>query len=181
MAEFLDVDGRPPLREINAAHSELIALALACDQTRVFSNWFTANTNNVLFEGARAGHHQLTHDEPGDQPQVHAIILKIMECLADSITALKDIPEGDGTLLDNCAMLATTDCSFGRTHSILEYPILIAGQAGGALRSGIHYRSSGQENASKVPLTLMRAVGMRPESYGLDEAYETEGLSAIET
>lgn len=180
LAEYPVIDGRPQLRAANRAFCDLIALALACDQTRVFTNWFTAPVNNLLFAGAGGGHHQLTHDEPGEQPQVHEIVLQIVEEFAYMVAALRAVPEGDGTLLDHCAVLGTTDCSFGRTHSIDDYPILIAGTGNGALRKGIHYRSRTGENASRVIVSLMRAVGASVAGFGAGDALATSGLSGIE-
>jgi hypothetical protein len=179
-ASIPDVAGRPQLGAIQRALSDVLAMALACDQTRVFSNFYTYPVNNVLFEGATAGHHQLTHDEPGDQPQVNAIVQSIIGELAAFLEALRRVPEGDGTLLDHSAILCTTDTSFGRTHSIDDYPIIIAGSAGGALKKGIHYRSPSGENASKVLLSLIRAMGLVRASFGVEGGFVEEGLGAIE-
>lgn len=177
---YPDLEGRPQLSTINRVFCDLAAMALACDMTRVFSNYFTFPVNNHLFPGATSGHHQLTHDEPGEQPQVHAIVVQIIEELAYLIDRLRSVPEGSGTLLDNCAILATTDCSLGRTHSLDEYPLVIAGTAGGALRQGLHYRSTSGESASRVILSLIRAVGVQAESFGEEDARATSGLSAIQ-
>ncbi|MEC7949701.1 MAG: hypothetical protein VX265_19190, partial [Myxococcota bacterium] len=73
-----------------------------------------------------------------------------------------------------------SDVSEGRTHSLDEFPLLLAGGACGALRTGMHYRSFAQENANKVVLSMMRAMGVVREGIGSDESYTTEGLSAIE-
>lgn len=178
--DYPDVDGRPPLPEINAVMADLVALALACDQTRVFNYFYTYPVNNVLFPGMPAGHHRLTHDEPGDQPQVDAIVTLIIEQLAVFLERLRAVPEGDGTLLDNCGVLCTSDTGFARTHSLSDYPIVLAGSACGALRTGIHYRSPSGENTSKVLLTLVRAMGLRAASFGQDEGEVDEGLGAIE-
>jgi hypothetical protein len=155
-------------------------MALACDQTRVFTNFISFPVNNLLFEGAAAGHHQLTHDEPGEQPQVNEIVIELMGYFAEFIQALRNIPEGDGTLLDHCAVLGTSDVSYGRTHSIDEYPLIIAGSGSGRLRTGIHHRPTGADNASKVILTLMRAVGVTAASYGEADAMATESVSEVE-
>ncbi|MGK0361711.1 MAG: hypothetical protein ACI9U2_004029, partial [Bradymonadia bacterium] len=61
-----------------------------------------------------------------------------------------------------------------------DYPLLIAGGAGGALKSGIHYASPSGESASKVIFSLMRAVGVRTNEWGLETARVTGGLPAIE-
>lgn len=180
LPDYFPIDGRAQVSAKNRAMCDVIALALACDQTRVFSHFLTAPVNNILFSGASAGHHQLTHDEPGDQPQVHNIILQLIEELAYMIDALRRIPEGDSTLLNNCAILATSDISYGRTHSLDEFPIIIAGTAGGSLKKGTHYRSPSKENASKVHLTIMRALGISTPSFGLASASATDTLSALE-
>ena len=180
MMDYPDIDGRPQLTEKNRAMCDIMAMALACDQTRVFSNFITAPVNNLLFQGAMAGHHQLTHDEPGEQPQVHAIVLQLMEEVAYMLETLRAVPEGDATLLDNCGVLITTDVSYGRTHSLDEFPILIAGSAGGKLRKGYHYRSQNKENASKAHVTMMRALGINAEGFGVDEGFTPDSLGALE-
>lgn len=179
-ADYPDIEGRPQLSAISRVMAELAAMALACDQTRVFSFFFTAPLTNLLFPNARAGHHQLTHDEPGDQPQVNEIVKFIIGELAAFLGAFKAVQEGGGTLLDNCAILCTTDVSFARTHSLEDYPIVIAGTAGGALKKGVHYRSTTGENASKVLLTLLRAMGLRRSEFGTAGGRVDQGLGAIE-
>jgi hypothetical protein len=180
LADYPWINGRPQLAEVNRVFSDICAMALACDQTRVFTNFISSPVNNLLFDGATAGHHQLTHDEPGEQPQVNDIVIELMGYFAQFIQALRNIPEGDGTLLDHCALLGTSDVSYGRTHSIDEYPLIIAGSASGRLRTGIHHRPTGADNASKVILTLMRAVGITAASYGEDDAMATESVSEVE-
>lgn len=177
---YPDVDGRPPLSEISRVMSDILVMALACDQTRVFSDWFSTPVNNMLYPSATAGHHQLTHDEPDPQPQVHSIVLYTMTELAYLIGALAAVTEGEGTLLEHTGLLVTSDVSYGRAHSIEDYPILIAGSANGALKKGIHYRSPASENTSKVLLTLARAMGLSLDSYGEGSGQVTSSLSAIE-
>jgi hypothetical protein len=177
---YPDIDGRPALSAISRALVDVLVMALACDQTRVFSHWFSHPVNNLLYPKATAGHHQLTHDEPGEQPQVHDILLYILSEYAYLVKALAAVPEGDSTLLEHCAILGTSDCSYGKSHSIEEYPILIAGSCNGVLKTGMHYRSPSNENTSKVLLTLARAMGMTLDSYGKGDGLVTTSLSAIE-
>lgn len=179
-ADYPDIEGRPQLQEKNKAFCDLVAMALACDQTRVFSNFLTMPVTNHLFPGASAGHHQLTHDEPDPQDEVNAIVTQCVEAYAYQIEALARVEEGDGTLLDSCAVLGTSDVSLGKTHSLEEFPIVIAGSAGGRLKQGIHYRSPANENASKAMLSLVRAVGVDAASYGTKDGEATDGLGAIE-
>ncbi|NUN13112.1 MAG: DUF1552 domain-containing protein [Myxococcales bacterium] len=177
--DYPDIDGRPQLQEKNAAMAEIIAFAMACDQTRVFSNFITEPVNNLLFKNAPAGHHQLTHDEPGEQPEVHAITVQCIEAFAAQLAALDAIVEGEQTLLDHCMILGTSDVSFAKLHSGDDFPILLAGGAG-KLKMGVHYRSPSKENASKVLLTLARAAGLDMTSFGDAEGFVNQSLSAIE-
>jgi hypothetical protein len=181
MPDYPDINGRPQLRAKNRAMCDIVALALACDQTRVFSNWFTRMLTNVLFPDAPAGHHQLTHDEPGGQPNVHKIVLHIMEEFAYLVEALANVPEGDETLLDHTVLMATSEISLGRNHSPHDMPILLAGSANGRLKMGTHYRSQSGENASKVGLSLIRATGIAKADWGTDEGAVSDGLTEIET
>lgn len=177
-----DEKGKEPIEARMQAMSQLIAMALACDQTRVFSVMFSGSVGGTVFwqVGVDEGHHALSHDEPGDQPLVHKTTVFTMEQLAVLLAALRDVPEGDGTLLDQCAILASSDCADGREHSLENYPILVAGRAGGALRSGVHYRSDG-ENASQVLFSMLRAVGLPLSEFGTKGGAVTQGCSAIES
>lgn len=178
-ATYDPIDGRPQIAAKNRAMCDIIALALACDQTRVFSNFITDPTNNILFDGASAGHHQLTHDEPGDQPEVNQIVLQLIAEFGYLVDALRAVPEGDGTLLDNCVVLGTSEVSYGRTHAQDELPILLAGNLGGKIRSGEHIRYEGKENATRLHLTLMQSLGMQTESFGAEDGYTEDILSEI--
>ncbi|MBK6686902.1 MAG: DUF1552 domain-containing protein [Deltaproteobacteria bacterium] len=177
---YPDNDGRPRFTEINQVMAELMAMAMACDQTRVFSYFFTYPVNNLLFPGVSTGHHRMTHDEPGDQPQVNQIVVQIITAFGQFLEKLRAVPEGAGTLLDNCAILGTTDVSFGRNHSLDDYPIIIAGTAGGALKKGLHYRSPSGENTSMVLVSLLRAMGLVIDGFGEGAGRSEQGLGAIE-
>ena len=160
--------------------SDLVAMAMACDLTRSLSFWQSDPLTDILYPDASAGHHQLTHDDPDDMPQVHKIVVEIMQSFSDLLVKLDSIQEGDETLLDHCTVLGTTDVSYGRTHQIDEFPIIVAGSACGRLKMGEHYRSGTKENSSKVGLSLLRAVGVNAGSFGDEDAYTEDGLSALE-
>ena len=174
--------GGEPIKATNKAMSDLIAMALACDQTRVFSVMFTGSVGYTVFSdiGITTGHHDLTHDEAGDQPQVQASTVYTMEQFAVLLAALKAIPEGAGNLLDSCAILASSDTADGRDHSITNYPILVAGSAGGKLKfPSVHYKSNG-ENTTMVLLSILRSVGLSLTEFGTGGGRVTTSCTAIE-
>lgn len=174
--------GKEPLEDINEAMARIVTVALSCDLVRVFTVMFTGSVGGTVFwqVGADKGHHQLTHDEPKDQPLVHASTVFTMKMFARLLEMLKETPEGAGNLLDHAAIMATSDLTEGRPHTIKDYPIVIAGRAGGKLRHpGVHYRSKG-ENTSTVLLSLVRAVGLPRKEFGYLGGRVTEGCGAIE-
>ena len=178
-ADYPPIDGRPQMAEVNQVMAEMLAMACACDQTRVFSHWFSDPVNDKLFAGASAGHHDLTHNEGGDQPEVADITVHCVEAYAALLEAFAAIPEGSGTLLDNCVILGTSEVSLGQTHSILDMPILIGGSGCGVLKTDHHYQSLGGENVSKVLLALIQAMDITRNDFGDGAGYVDAPLSQL--
>lgn len=179
--------GQEPIAEKNAVMSDLLATALACDLVRTFSVLYTtAGCGTVFWQvGATNGLHQINHDERAGgaetQPTAHAAITFTMQQLGYFLAKLKSTSEGAGNLLDSCAILCTSELSEGFTHTNDEFPILVAGRAGGALKGGWHYRSSSRENTSKALLTVLRAVGDPRPSFGYGPGETSEVVTDIMT
>lgn len=184
--------GHELLEEKMRVMAELIAMGLACDLTRVFTCEFTGMQSDCIFwqVGAEQGSHVMTHDDRGVpdserlDPQyenVHRAVVFIMQNFTHLLEAMARIPEGDGTLLSNSVVYATSELSDGTRHSYDDMPILVAGRAGGRLRGGVHYRSATDENASMVPLTCMRAVGVAADGFGAGASRATDEVGALLT
>lgn len=182
---YPDVNGQEQIAEKSQVTSDVIAMALACDLTRVASVLFSPAGAGTIFwmVGAQNGFHQICHDqrEEGAEPQptVHAATVFKMEQLAYFLNRLRSVPEGDGNLLDNCAVFATTELSEGYSHTNDEFPIIVAGKAGGALRPGRHVRSPSKQNTTNVLLTLLRAMGDERPSFGVDAGETSQVVSEL--
>jgi len=170
---------RPAMRERCGLLGDLLAVALACDLTRVISVWYSDPGSDLMSDGATMGHHQLTHFETGEQPMVDRVVQTIMGDLAVFLDKLAALPEGDGTVLDNLGLMCTTDCARGRIHNLDDYPILIAGSMGGRLRTGFHHRTSGGTNAAEITLTMLRAAGLDLAEWGEGEALVARGVPEL--
>ena len=96
------------------------------------------------------------------------------------LDALAAVEEGDGTLLDHCAVLCTSEVSRGRTHSPDDFPILLAGGCNGTLKTDMHWRSEASGSTSKVLLTLCQVMGLPLDALGIDDCYTTESLTEVE-
>lgn len=179
--EPMDTKGDQNLVATNLTMSRLLAMSLACDQSRVFSVLFSGSVGGTSYPELKisTNHHGLTHDEGGAQPQVQAVTVFIMQRFAALLTALRDMPEGDGNLLDRCVIMASSDCSEGQPHSINDYPILVAGGGGGALaHPGVHIRGK-SGNASDVLLSLLRAMDLPLTEFGVKGGRTTQTVSGL--
>jgi hypothetical protein len=157
----------------HALMAQTLALALACDQTRVFNMQFSDRASNLRMPGSTDTHHTLTHEEPRDktlgyQPKATVFVLKSMEAWTQFVQTLNAVPEGDGTLLDNCLVMAHSETSEANTHSVVGLPFMTAGKAGGRIRTGLHISGVG-ESASRVGLTLQQAMGLNVGQWGTDQ------------
>ncbi|HET9957955.1 MAG TPA: DUF1552 domain-containing protein [Polyangiaceae bacterium] len=70
-----------------------------------------------------------------------------MGLLARLLDGLANTREGDGTMLDNTLILCASEFSCGADHSVADLPILLAGKAGGRLRTGRHVNFNSKASA----------------------------------
>ncbi|GGB87356.1 hypothetical protein GCM10011494_02130 [Novosphingobium endophyticum] len=148
----------------------LLAKALQCNQTRVFNVLLSDTASNLRREGETTTHHTLTHEEPVDkqlgyQREVSWFATKSMIAWKDFLDALDAIPEGDGTLLDNCLVFAHSDCSIAKSHAVEGIPAMVAGNAGGKVRTGYHLAGKG-DPITRLGLTVQQAMGVQVEKWG---------------
>ncbi len=175
-----NIMGREPIAEKNKAISDLTAIALACDLTRVFTvNFETCGSSvNFWMIGATEGMHTMNHNRKNDL--VHSAVVFTMEQCAYFLKRLKDTPEAAGNLLDSASILVTSEHSEGDVHSQDDFPILIAGKGGGRLKTGIHHRSRTKENVSHALLTLLRGAGLPLAEYGYELGKVAVGVPPLE-
>ena len=163
--------------------TDLLVSALLCDQTRVFNMLFSWGTSELRKSGAQTAHHQYTHDELVDpvlgyQPEATSFVIESMQAWAFFVERLAATPEGDGTLLDNCLVLAHSESSFAKSHQVTLLPVMIAGAAGGRLRPGVHVRGNG-EPVTRVGLTVQQVMGLPVSEWGTRSLLTSRPVSAI--
>ena len=149
---------------------QLVVMALACNQTRVFNVALSNAGSNLRKAGDPVAFHELTHEEPVDeklgyQPKATFFIEKSMETFASMLKMMDAVPEGDGTLLDHSLVLATSESNFAKIHSVDNLPIMVAGRAGGKWKAGQHVSGNG-DPSSRVGLTIQQVLGMPTTSWG---------------
>ena len=150
--------------------SKILALALACDQTRVFNMMYSQAASEVRVKGTTFTHHILSHEEPPDdhlgyQVQTAWFNEKSFEAFRRMLDVFSDVREGDGTLLDNLLIFAQTDTSDAKTHSVIGIPSLTVGKAGGRIKTGLHINGNAAP-VSRIGLTLMQVMEVPIAEWG---------------
>ena len=159
--------------------SELLALGLACNITRVFSLMLTSPATTHIFSevGVYSDMHTVCHS--GAWQSVYNITQRQMECLGVFLDSLASHVDPTGaSLLDRALVLATSEYGEGWQHSNRETPVLLAGRANGALNPGFHLREP-EGNLSKVHVTLLRALGLHVDSYGFNGAEASDDFGEL--
>lgn len=176
-----DIGGIEQLQTVSTVMSDLLVLGWACDLTRVASYQFSGSVGGTVYSalGHTEGEHNLTHDTRR-QNDIHNVVVFVIARFAYLLERLRASREGAGNLLDNSCILFSSDVCEGLSHSITDYPVLVAGRAGGYLKyPGIHYRSPNGENTSDILLTCLRAVGANVDSVGGGSGLSTTPCTGI--
>lgn len=174
----------PP--EVNTAMAKLASLALACEKTRVLSFMFSLPAAHVYYRHLASNmnadfHDTICHTDPGnesDQPRVDTGVLYAMRCLNEFLLNLKSTPHGAGNLLDQTLVYVTSDSAWGSIHTRTEWPVLLAGKAGGRIAGDQHVNFQG-ENLSRALLTVAQIMGSDQTEIGLDAGRATSALPGI--
>jgi hypothetical protein len=175
--------------------------ALACDLTRVVTihhDQLAPAAFGAPAMSASDVHNRVAHNARPENADTWKLWINYYKThatqFAKLLTMLKSVPEGNGTLLDNTAVVWTSQLA-GGTHNLKQIWMTIAGSCGGAFRTGRYVKYAETEanprmrntfpdgkNAGVVPgeplgpahskllVSLMQAFGMQTSSIGMTSA-----------
>jgi hypothetical protein len=163
--------------------AKLLAMGLACNQTRVFNVVHTSGASETYIAGQSKIYHQITHDEPTDarlgyQPETSKLAELVMQALGAFLIELDAVKEGDGTLLDHSLVMAFSDTGYAKIHSIENIPMFLAGGAGGRHKAGQHIAGKG-ESVTRVSLTAMQLAGAPVGEFGTGTMKTARPISEV--
>lgn len=166
----------------SSSMAKILAMALACDQTQVFTIHFSGSVGGTVIPGTTSSSfHDISHNEGASKPNIRKGTVFIMDQLAKFLKEMKSIDTGSGTLLDQVGLIATSDVSDGQAHSGNNMPIVIGGSCNGKLKTGLHI-NGGAQHTNKLLLSMIRAMGVNQSSLGVDgRGKQSQGLSEIES
>jgi hypothetical protein len=121
---------------------KMLVSAMACDMARVGTIMMAPSRSDIFFTwlpGQVKSHHDYSHD--GDtmvdsQQKLVAINQWYAKQVAEMITLLKGVPEGQGTMFDNTVLLWANELGIGNSHSHTKIPLMLAGSGGGYFKTG---------------------------------------------
>ena len=162
---------------------EILTMALACNQTKIFNVVYSDAFSGLRRAGDANNHHTLTHEEETDpklgyQPMAFWFNCQNMKGAAAFIEAFLKIKEGDGTLLDNTLVYASSESSYARYHGINNLPMFTFGSGGGRIKTGYHVVGNG-DPCTRVGFTAMRAMGLAVDRWGTKSLETSKPLTEI--
>jgi hypothetical protein len=170
---------------IGPLQMDLLAMAFACDLTRVATLMWTSSAATPVYSfldpGIVEGHHSIAHKGDEDWLKVAqntTINTWFAEQLAYLIGALEAIPEDDGTVFDNTVILWTNEQAKGNNHDRTDMPYVLAGSAGGYFDTGRYLNIGEQTGHNKLLVSLLHAMDIDEDEFG-DPQYGTGPLSGL--
>ena len=149
---------------------DMMVLAFQADLTRVCTFMFANDGSNRSFGfiGVPEGHHDISHHglDPNKLERKRKIDTFQLEQLAYVLRRLKETKEGDSNLLDNSMVLFGAGISDGNRHNHDNLPVLLAGRAGGSLRTGRHLVYQNHTPLNNLFLSMLDRVGIPTETLG---------------
>jgi len=173
-SSLTDNDSFPALGRLQM---DLLAVALACDLTRVASLMWSRSVSMARFTWLSPSivepHHDLSHkpdDDTASQDKLTRINGWYAAQFAYLLGKLADAQETDGTrVLDNTLLLWCNELGKGNTHSRQSAPYLLAGRAGGALRTGRFLSYQGDPPHNNLLVSLLQAMDVSIAKFGKDD------------
>ncbi len=149
---------------------DMMVLAFQADLTRICTFMFANDGSNRSYPmiGVPEGHHDMSHHgkDPAKLEKKRLIDQYHIDQLGYVLRKLKSIKETDGTMLDNTMVVYGAGISDGDRHNHDNLPILFAGKAGGAFKTGRHVVYKNHTPLNNLYLSMLDRMGVRIESLG---------------
>jgi hypothetical protein len=149
---------------------DLIALAYQANITRVATMMMAAEVSNMTYNhlGVPDAFHPVSHHQ--NNPQRIEKLIKIQnyhtKVLANFLTKLAALPDGDGSMLDHSLIVYGSNMSNSNAHDHFPLPSAVIGGGCGKLAGGQHLRYADRTPVSNLLLTVLDRAGVQVESLG---------------
>ncbi len=150
--------------------ADLLVLAFRTRSTPVSTLLLSSEASGRTFPklGITEGHHSLSHHEKRADKleQIRKIDAFYARQFAYLVGRMREVPEGEGTLLDNSLLVYGSGIRDGDRHDHVNLPVLLAGGAGGATRPGRHWKLPAQRPMCDLYQGILRLHGVDTTRFG---------------
>lgn len=187
-SEVLGVDGGTVALDANykmigRMQMDVLALAIACGATRAATLQWGSGAGGPRFawDGMNHdyNHHKLSHgttedgdctncDVPGYEGMLSDVDTWYLGEMTYLLERLDSYDEGNGTALDNSAVVYMNELGHGKGHTYTDLPYVIAGGCGGYFKTGEYLNLGNANNTNstdaphnKLLTTIANAVGVQ--------------------
>jgi hypothetical protein len=143
---------------------DLQALAFASDVTRVFSFKMGRDGSGRAYpeSGVKTGfhpasHHQEKEERIADFAKINKYHVSMVPYFLDK---LKNMPDGDGSLLDHTLVLYGSPMGDSNVHNHKRCPLFLAGHANGKLPGNLHVRAADGTPMANAMLSIAQTLGI---------------------
>ncbi|HEY4653337.1 MAG TPA: DUF1552 domain-containing protein [Cyclobacteriaceae bacterium] len=169
--EYVEMYSGVDVTEKTRLMLDVMALAFWSDATRVTTFMFgnsVSNRNFSFLDGVNGSHHSISHhmDNPDRMEEYARITTWHVEQYAYFLEKLKSIKEGDKTLLDNSLITFCSGLRDGNRHSPRNAPVVVAGRAGGRVKTGQHLIYEKDTPLANLYLSMLHAQDIDQEHFG---------------
>lgn len=154
---------------------DLIVLAFRMDRTRISTLMFNNERSQMNFgflDGVGSdAYHSISHGSKDAHARITAFH---SEMVAAFIRKLQVTDEGGTSLLHNCQILFLSGMHNGNYHDAKRLPVLLAGRAGGKLKTGrvMSYDDKEDRRLCRLLLSIAENMGVRLTEFGdADKAF----------
>jgi Protein of unknown function (DUF1552) len=174
---LVSLDSMPEPAESPTSHQEhvrlmldLIALSFQSDTTRISTFMFGNAVSGVNFrflEGVTDSHHEVSHhsNNPEKLRQYAVINRWHIDQYGYLLRKLRDMKEGEKSVLDNSMVLFASALSDGNKHDPHRLPLVLAGRGGGRIASGQHLVYTEDSPVSNLYVSMLDAFGTPVERF----------------
>ncbi len=158
------------LREHTRLMCDIVALAFQTDKTRMASLLLARDLSSLYypFLDVREGHHSASHNDLSDgYERISRFHLSQLAYLARKLDAM---PEGEGSVLDNCCLMWLSNMWAGWKHDNMKVPMVLVGGLGVRSKTGrtLDYLNAGDDNRKlcSLYLSIMDRMGVQLDHFG---------------
>lgn len=149
---------------------DMMVLAFQTDLTRVCTFMIANEGSNRAYReiAVSDGHHSLSHHQgdPVKLDKIARINHYHAEQVAYIVKRLKNIKEGDGSILDHSMIVYGAGIGDGNRHNHDDLPIVLIGRGGGTIRTGRHLQYEAETPLNNLYLSMMDRMGVHTNEFG---------------